>query len=85
MSIDKVDLDLKGEETSKKEALSENLSKSLIEVFKQTLGDKVKDVIKSKRLVDSAATLVIGKEGMDTQMEKIMKMLNKNYSGSKRS
>lgn len=50
------------------------MSKSLIKVFKQTLGDKVEDVIESKRLVDSAATLVIGKEGMDTQMEKMMKI-----------
>ena len=83
-SVDKADLDLKPGESDQKEALSENLSKSLIEIFKQTLGDKVEDVIASKRLVDSAATLVIGKEGMDKQMEKMMKMMNKDYSSSKK-
>lgn len=83
-SIDKADLDLKLDESDQKEALSENLSKSLIEIFKQTLGDKVEDVIASKRLVDSAATLVIGKEGVDKQMEKMMKMMNKDYSASKK-
>lgn len=83
-SIDKADIDIKQDEKSEKEALSENLSKSLIEVIKQTLGDKVEDVIESRRLVDSAATLVIGKDGVDTQMEKMMKVLNKDYSGSKK-
>ncbi|MFQ5604199.1 MAG: molecular chaperone HtpG [bacterium] len=83
-SIDKADLDLKKDEKEDKEALSENLSKSLIEIFKKTLGDKVEDVIESKRLVDSAATLVVGKEGMDMQMEKMMRAMNKEYSGSKK-
>ncbi len=83
-SIDKADLDLKQDEKTQKEALSENLSKSLIDIFKQTLGDKVEDVIASKRLVDSAATLVVGKEGMDKQMEKMMKMMDKEYAGSKK-
>lgn len=83
-SIDKADLDLKHDEKDQKEALSENLAKSLIEVFKKTLGDKVEDVIASKRLVDSAATLVIGKEGMDKQMEKMMKMMNQDYTASKK-
>jgi len=83
-SIDKADLDLKTDESDQKEALSENLANALIEVFKQTLGDKVEDVIASKRLVDSPATLVVGKEGLDTQMEKMMSLLNKDYKGSKK-
>jgi len=83
-SIDKADLDLKQENQDDKEALSENLSKSLIDIFKKTLGDKVEDVIESKRLVDSAATLVVGKEGVDKQMEKMMKMMNQDYAGSKK-
>jgi molecular chaperone HtpG len=83
-SIDQADLDLKPGESTQQEALSENLAKRLIEIFKQTLGDKVEDVIASKRLVNSAATLVVGKEGMDKQMEKMMKMMNKDYAGSKK-
>jgi molecular chaperone HtpG len=83
-SIDKADLDLQEKSQEAGEALSENLSKSLLTIFKETLGDKVEDVIASKRLVDSAVTLVVGKEGMDKQMEKMMKMMNKEYSGSKK-
>ena len=84
-SIDKADLDLKEDKKDgKKEALGEDVAKSLIDVFKKTLGDKVEDVIASKRLVDSAATLVVGKEGMDKQMEKMMQMMNKDYAGSKK-
>ncbi|MFQ5637664.1 MAG: molecular chaperone HtpG [bacterium] len=83
-SIDKADLDLKEDEKDQKEALSENLAGSLLEVFKKTLSDKVEDVIASKRLVDSAATLVVGKEGMDKQMEKMMKMMNQDYHAAKK-
>ena len=82
-SIDKADLDLK-EEKKDEEALPENLIKPLIELFKKTLGERVEDVVVSRRLVDSAVTLVGGKEALDTQMEKMMKMLDKNFSGSKK-
>jgi molecular chaperone HtpG len=83
-SIDKADIDLKVDEESKKEALNENLSKSLISVFKEVLGDKVEDVIESKRLVDSPATLVSGKQSMNSSMEKMMKMMDKDFTGSKK-
>jgi molecular chaperone HtpG len=84
-SIDKADLDIKPEGgAGKPEALSGDLAKSLLTVFKETLGDQVEDVIESKRLVNSAVTLVVGKNGMDTQMEKMMKLMDKNYSASKK-
>ena len=83
-SIEKADLDLKTQKDEKTEPLNEDLVKSLLSVFKETLGDRVEDVIESKRLVDSAATLVVGKDGLDPQMEKMMKMMNKDYSGAKK-
>lgn len=83
-SIDKADLDLAADEAGKSEALSGDLAKSLLTVFKETLGDKVEDVIESKRLVNSPVTLVVGKNGMDTQMEKMMKLMDKSYGGSKK-
>jgi molecular chaperone HtpG len=43
-------------------------------VFKDTLGDRVEDVVASKRLVDSPVTLVVGKEGVDAQTERMLKM-----------
>ena len=82
-SIEKADIDLQAD-TAQEDTLADDLAKSLLLVFKQTLGDKVEDVIASKRLVDSPATLVIGKDGFDPQMERMMKAVNRDFSGSKR-
>jgi molecular chaperone HtpG len=83
-SIEKVDLDLKTDESEKRETLNENLAKSLIEVFKETLGNKVEDVVESKRLVDSPATLVGGKDAMDSSMERMMKYMDTSFTGTKK-
>ncbi len=81
-SIEKADIDLKGEGDSHDETLTEDVT--LISAFKETLGDKVEDVVPSKRLVDSAVTLVFGADGMDAHMERMMKMMNQDFAGSKR-
>ncbi|MFH0827940.1 MAG: molecular chaperone HtpG [Candidatus Omnitrophota bacterium] len=81
-SIDKSDIDLKPEDKIDKP--DDNLSKSLITLFKETLRDQVEDVVASKRLVDSAVTLVAGKAGLDHQMEKMMKIMNKDFTASKK-
>ncbi len=83
-SIEKADIDLPEDKQKGEEALNENLSYSLIGVFKEVLKEKVEDVIESKRLVDSPATLVTGKQAMDSSMEKMMKMMNKDYTTSKK-
>ncbi len=83
-SIEKADLDLKEDEKVKEEVLSKNLSQSLISVFKEILGDKIENVIESKRLVDSPATLVSGKEALDSSVERMMKYMNKDFTGSKK-
>ncbi len=83
-SIEQADLEVQKDDKRSEEALNENLVESLIAVFKETLGDKVEDVIESKRLVDSPATLVVGKEGLDPQMERMMKLMQKDFKGSKR-
>lgn len=82
-SIDKADIDVSKTDNSAND-LSEDITSGIIETFKKVLEDNVQDVIKSKRLVDSPCTLVVGKDGMDPQMEKIMQMMDKGYSGSKR-
>ena len=81
-SIEKADIDLKADEESQDETLTEDTN--LISVFKEILGDRVEDVVASKRLVDSAATLVVGADGMDAHMERMMKMMNQEFTGSKR-
>jgi len=81
-SIEKADIELKPED--KIEKPDDNLSKSLISLFKETLREKVEDVVASKRLVDSPVTLVVGKSGLDPQMEKMMRAMNKDYSTAKK-
>ena len=83
-SIEKADVELPEEAKPEEEALNEDLAKSLLQVFKETLGDKIEDVVTSKRLVDSPVTLVVGKEGMDAQTEKMLKMMQQDYAGSKK-
>jgi molecular chaperone HtpG len=86
VSIEKADIDISKDESE--EASAETLkgkeAKDILTRFKEILGDRVEDVIESRRLVDSVATLVVGKEGMDAQMERMMKMMNKDYSGAKK-
>lgn len=81
-SIEKADIDLKADEGSQDDTVTEDVN--LIAVFKETLGDRVEDVVVSKRLVDSAATLVVGADGMEGHMERMMKMMNQDFTGSKR-
>ena len=86
VGIDKADLKLKDEEVADKEkdTLEEGVKKKLLGYFKDILGERVEDVIESKRLVDSACTLVSPKEAMNANMERMMKMMDKNFQGSKR-
>lgn len=78
VSIEKADLDLQPDEDVAREALAADEIRDLVSSFKKTLGDRVEDVVASKRLVHSAATLVVGKEGIDPQMERIMKMMQQD-------
>jgi molecular chaperone HtpG len=78
-SIEKADIDLKADEVQQRDALAGADVDRLIARFKATLGDRVKDVAESRRLVDSAVTLVVGDSGMDVQMERMMRMMDKNF------
>ncbi|MEZ4702801.1 MAG: molecular chaperone HtpG [Rhodothermales bacterium] len=83
-SIEKADIDLKTDDARQKEALAGADADQLIARFKVTLGDRVKDVVESRRLVDSAVTLVVGESGMDVQMERMMRMMDKNFKAGAR-
>ncbi len=83
-SIDKADININKEETPEENKLSDEKKQSILEYIKNYIGDQVEDVIESKRLVDSACTLVVGSQGMDPQMEKMMQMMDKNFTASKR-
>jgi molecular chaperone HtpG len=83
-SIEKSDIELDKEDKKNEDALSGSNLDSLISLFKEVVGDKVEDVVASKRLVESAATLTIGKEGMDPHLERMMKMMDQQTGPSKR-
>jgi molecular chaperone HtpG len=52
--------------------------------LKTIYGDRIADVKVSERLIDSPCILVNQSEGPSVQMEKMMKMINKDYSYAKR-
>jgi molecular chaperone HtpG len=86
IDLSKYDLDAKGKKKDKKDKKSEgkvDLSK-LIEKIKSDLGENVSDVRLSNKLVDSPSCLVADEVGMDVQMERIMKMHDKDFSGAPR-
>lgn len=83
-SIEKADLDLEDKKTTRKGSITKKKGKALIGRFKKVLGDRVEDVVVSSRLVDSAATLVVGSAGMDAQMERMMRMMDEDFSGTKK-
>jgi len=58
--------------------------KELIDKIKESLGEKVADVIISKSLTESPARLVADDNAMDIQMEKMMMMQNPDFKGSPR-
>lgn len=58
---------------------------SLLAKMKKILGDKVADVVESKRLVESAACLVSNDNQMTNTMQKILRMTNKNIPYQKKT
>ena len=79
-SIESADLELDTEEDDT--ALPDEDEDTLLSLFRIKLNDKVQDVVASKRLVNSAATLVVASGGMDTQMERMMKMMGQSFGQS---
>jgi len=57
---------------------------SLLAKMKKILGDKVEDVIESKRLIDSAACLVLKDNELTNTMQKILRITNKNLAPQKK-
>ncbi len=56
----------------------------VLTLFREALGDRVKDVRASKRLTDSPCCLVNADGGYSTQMQRILKMSDKSFTGSGR-
>ncbi|MEP7285410.1 MAG: molecular chaperone HtpG [Chloroflexota bacterium] len=66
------------------EPLSSDDLGTLLERFKQTLGDRVSEVRESKVLTESPARLVSADKGFGADMERVYRMLDKGFNAPKR-
>ena len=92
-SIDSDDLELP--ETKKDEAkiesgeepetkTAESGFQRVLELFRQAIGQRVREVRESKRLTDSPCCLVSAEGGFSTQMQRLMKLANKEFPDAAR-
>ncbi|MDE2732351.1 MAG: molecular chaperone HtpG [Bacteroidota bacterium] len=79
-SVTQADLDLDPGEDS----LPGDDVDRILALFRLQLEDRVKDVVASKRLVDSAATLVASADGVDLQVERVMQAINEDFEAGKK-
>jgi molecular chaperone HtpG len=85
-SIDAADIDLPGtdpEVETRQDAPASGLGRVLT-LFREALGDRVKDVRESKRLTDSPCCLVNTDGGLSTQMQRLLKMANQSVPATGR-
>ncbi len=83
-SISQADINVE-EKNNTHDEFSKDEAKTIIEYIKAQLGDRVADVIQSKRLVGSPCSLINPKDSMSSHMEKMMKAVNKDFEISKRN
>jgi molecular chaperone HtpG len=89
-SIDSADLELPKSEsqtetaTGSGEAAKEAGFGRVLELFRAALGSRVAEVRESNRLTDSPCCLVNAEGGLSTQMQRILKLANKEFPESAR-
>ncbi len=83
-NVTSAELDLRDDSDIEPESIPGDEVDTLLTQFRVQLGDRVQDVVASKRLVDSAATLVTAKDAMDPQLERMMKSMNPEFEGAKK-
>ncbi|NTV98901.1 MAG: molecular chaperone HtpG [Chlorobiaceae bacterium] len=83
-SIEKADIDFSKRKEDKEVQMAGSLVEPLLKLFRDRLGERVEDVVESHRLVSSPVTLVSGKNAFDSQMEKMMKMMQQEMPAGKR-
>lgn len=69
----------KKEDESQEEPLAENDLQSLVDRFKAILGERVSDVRSTDRLIDSPARLVDQEGAMGQEIQRVYRLLNKEY------
>ncbi len=85
-SIDSADVEIPetgaagGPETATAEPPKESGFGRVLELFRTALGSRVSEVRESKRLTDSPCCLVNAEKGLSTQMQRILKLANKEFT-----
>ena len=89
-SIDSADLDLpdvgetaSGTTVEEPKAIESGFAR-VLDLFRAALGNRVKEVRESKRLIDSPCCLVNAEGGLSTQMQRMLKMANKEFPETSR-
>jgi molecular chaperone HtpG len=72
------------EKEEAKEAIPESESAALVERFKQQLGERVTDVRMTDRLSGSPARLVDPEGSLDQEMQRVYRLLNRDYEVPKK-
>ena len=87
-AVDAADLDLGADEDEVKIEGADDEQKAetieLIDFLKKKLEGRVSDVVESKRLTDSPCLLVAPQGGMSQNMERLMKMSDRDFQGTQR-
>jgi molecular chaperone HtpG len=89
-SIDSADLELPDSESKiqaaegAEDAGKEHGFPRVVELFRNALGARVSEVRESNRLTDSPCCLVNAEGGLSTQMQRILKLANKEFTESAR-
>jgi molecular chaperone HtpG len=85
-SIDSADVELpdastsEGSDSPAAELPKESGFTRVLDLFRTALGNRVSEVRESKRLTDSACCLVNAEKGLSTQMQRILKLANKEFT-----
>jgi len=89
-SIDSADLELPESSSGAEPALAAGEAEKepgftrVVELFRTALGSRVSEVRESSRLTDSPCCLVNAEGGLSTQMQRILKLANKEFPESAR-
>ena len=81
-NVDDAGLDLPEEEAAEEkpeETITDDDFKALVDRIKRVLGDKVEDVRESKILTDSPCRLVNPPDAVNTTMQRVQRLLDKEY------
>ncbi len=91
VSIDAADLELpdtgtteEKDKTKEETPAKESGFSRVLDLFRSALGNRVGEVRESKRLIDSPCCLVNAEGGMSSQMQRLLKMANKDFTETAR-